>query len=370
MRSASGPFTATRLSAWSDVPADWSAARRTPFQSAAFLGAWYATLGVRAGSRPVIIDVRQDGAPAMLLPMVYEANGLRALRFADADVADNCAPLLGEGAPLTPETFRLAWLAALRAMPAADIISIEKQSDLIAGQYNPLRWLGRHQPSPLQSHPLTIGGTFEEYSRGRSKKFRKEQERIWRVFTRSPDATFELVAAPDRALAILADMDRLQSARMADVGANYQLDEPVYAAFYRALVELGVGHGAVVLGALTAADETVAALLGVSNGESVAFVRLAHAGGEWANCSPGRLVIERTLMALHDAGIRQFDFSIGDQHYKEPFGVGTAPLTDVDVPVSWRAWPTIAANRARAQLRQFRALRVMYDRVRRQRTAA
>lgn len=367
--NASGAFTATRLSAWSDVPPAWRDARHTPFQSMEFLDAWYATLGQRPGLTAVIIDVRRGGVPSMLLPLVHVTDGLRMLRFADGEVADNSAPLLGPAAPETAEAFHAAWLEVMRAMPPADIISIDKQPAEIAGTPNPMCWLGRPQPSPLQSHPLTIGGTFEEYSRGRSKKFRKEQERVWRVFTRSPEATFELVKAPSRALAILGDMDRLQSARMADVGAAYQLDEPVYAEFYRALVSRGIENGAVILGALTAGDETVAGLLGVSNGESVAFVRLAHAGGEWANASPGRLVIERTLMALHERGVSRFDFSIGDQHYKEPFGVGTGPLTDVDVPMTWWAWPTIAANRARAQLRQFRTLRVMYDRVRRQRAA-
>lgn len=368
MTSADGAFTATRHSAWAAIPPDWSDARRTPFQTSAFLDAWYATLGARTGLKPAIIDVRRDGVPCMLLPLVYEVNGLRALRFADADVADNNAPVLGAAAPATPEAFRAAWIAALRAMPAADIVSIDKQPETIAGAPNPMRWLGRPQPCPLQSHPLTLAGSFEDYSRSRTKKFRKEQERVWRVFTRTPGAQFELVAGPERALAILSDMDRLQAVRMAEVGADYQLNEPNYRAFYKALVSRGIG-GSVVLGALTAGDETVAALLGVSNGHSVAFVRLAHAGGEWANCSPGRLVIERTLVALHERGIRDFDFSIGDQHYKAPFGVGTGPLTDVDVPVSWRAWPTIAANRARAQLRQFRTLRVVYDRVWRQRAA-
>jgi CelD/BcsL family acetyltransferase involved in cellulose biosynthesis len=369
MTSASGGFTATRFDTWRVVPAEWSSARHTPFQSTAFLAAWYETLGSRPAIRPVIVEVRRDGAPSLLLPLVYEVNGLRTLRFADADVADNNAPLLGAAAPQTPEAFHAAWLEALRVMPAADIISIGKQPDTIGGAPNPLRWLGRPQPSPLQSHPLNLGGTFEEYSRSRTKKFRKEQERVWRVFTRAPGATFALVTEPAGALAILSDMDRLQAARMAEVGAAYQLGEPIYASFYRAVVGRGVESGAVVLGALTAGDETVGALLGVSNGEEVAFVRLAHAGGEWANCSPGRLVIERTLMALHERGIRRFDFSIGDQHYKEPFGVGTGPLSDVDVPLTWRAWPAIAANRARAQLRQFRTLRAMYGRVRRQSAA-
>ncbi|MCC6919909.1 MAG: GNAT family N-acetyltransferase [Alphaproteobacteria bacterium] len=366
---AEGSFTARCFSALEDVPSDWQEARRTPFQTDAFLAAWYATLGARPGHRAAIVEVRRGGVPSLLFPLSLEINGMRTLRFADAEVADNNAPLLGAAAPESAEAFHAAWLAAARAMPPADMLSVGKQPAEIAGSPNPMLWLGRPLASQLQSHPLAMGGSFEDYSRSRTKKFRKEQERVWRVFTRAPDASFELLTTPGRALAVLADMARLQAARMAEVGAPYQLDEPIYDGFYRALVAAGIASGEVVLGALLNGSETVAALLGVSNGESVAFVRLAHAGGEWANCSPGRLVIERTLMALHERGVRQFDFSIGDQHYKEPFGVGTGPLMDVDVPMTWRAWPTIAANRARAQLRQFRTLRAVYDRVWRQRAA-
>ena len=54
------------------------------------------------------------------------------------------------------------------------------------------------------------------------------------------------------------------------------------------------------------------------------MIRISNAGEKWSNCSPGRLIIERTMAALHQDGVREFDFSIGNYAYKRRFGV--APL--------------------------------------------
>ena len=51
------------------------------------------------------------------------------------------------------------------------------------------------------------------------------------------------------------------------------------------------------------------------------MVRISNAGEKWSNCSPGRLIIERTMAALHqENGVREFDFSVGNYAYKRRFG--------------------------------------------------
>ena len=75
-----------------------------------------------------------------------------------------------------------------------------------------------------------------------------------------------------------------------------------------------------VVSALTVGEEVVATLLGVRNGSRYVMVRFSNAGEKWSTCSPGRLVIERTMAALHADGVREFDFSIGNYSYKRRFG--------------------------------------------------
>lgn len=339
------------LSDWGAVDPAWREIARnggaTPFQMPAFLDAWYASYGARDGVTPVIVEVRRDATPAMLLPLALDGG---AIRFADAGISDNNAPIAGPALP-APEEMAALWPVIRKALPRAAMLHFEKQPETLAGKPNPLLAIGAARPSPLRAHPLEMGESFEDYSRSRTTKFRKEQERVWRVFTRHDGARFDLIEDPAQALRILADMDRLQGARMAELGIDAQIGQALYTAHYAHLVKADIGRDA-VLGALTHKGETVGALLGVSNGRTVTFVRLAHAGGEWSTSSPGRLVIEQTLMALHEKGIRRFDFSVGDYAYKENFNIGSAALFDTAVALSLGGKIKAARINLRAALRK------------------
>ena len=81
------------------------------------------------------------------------------------------------------------------------------------------------------------------------------------------------------------------------------------------------------------------------------MIRISNAGDKWSNCSPGRLIIERTMAALHRDGVREFDFSIGNYAYKRRFGVARLPLVDISAALSWRGWPHVLRDRAARELR-------------------
>jgi CelD/BcsL family acetyltransferase involved in cellulose biosynthesis len=82
------------------------------------------------------------------------------------------------------------------------------------------------------------------------------------------------------------------------------------------------------------------------------MVRISNAGEKWSNCSPGRLIIERTMAALHKDGVREFDFSIGNYAYKRRFGVAPLPLVDITAALSWRGVPYVLRDRAARELRR------------------
>ncbi|MGC4074061.1 MAG: GNAT family N-acetyltransferase [Nibricoccus sp.] len=75
------------------------------------------------------------------------------------------------------------------------------------------------------------------------------------------------------------------------------------------------------------------------------MVKISNAGEKWSNCSPGRLIIERTMAALHKDGVRKFDFSIGNYPYKRRFGVTcSAARRCRRSPLSWRGLPVVCAR--------------------------
>jgi CelD/BcsL family acetyltransferase involved in cellulose biosynthesis len=339
-----------------------------PFQTRAFLDAWLKTLGRLPGAEAVIVEVQRvaDGAPAALFVMAIEIRrGLRCLTFADNCVSDNNAPLMGPAFPDTDDGVRAIWAAARKAMPRAHILRLEKLLPVLAdGRANPMLALSGVRDGELNAHPLRLPEAWETYSRSRMKHFRKEQERVWRVFTRHEGAAFEIVRDPDAALNALLALERMQDIRMQELGATYCLDDPAHRSFYRELLTAGLKDGTGGISVLRAGDEIVAALFYLRSAGTTAFVRLAHLHGEWRNASPGRVILEQTLKALHAEGSRLFDFSIGDYPYKFAFNVGTVPLKEIVSPMSARALPIYWAGLARRRLRRVAWLRAAWRRMR------
>lgn len=340
---------------WADIETLWTDAARTgrstPFQQPRWLASWFATIGSDAAIEPLLVCVH-DGDGPMLLPLVRRRHaGLVVIEPADLGVTDYNAPVIPAGRSFQQESATTIWSAVKTALPPADIIRLSKMPRIVDGAVNPLSLLGSARPSTLNGNVLTVEGEWSAYHHGLERTFRKEIERSWRVFERYPAAKFEMIREPTPALGVLRTLERQQAERMAELGKDYLLDEPRYEAHYRRLVEHGLADGSVRLSALSSQDTVVAALLGITHGQTFAMVRISTGGSEWKNCSPGRLVIYKTMEALHAEGLRHFDYTIGDYAYKRRMGAEPAALVDLVESASLKGWPVVLKDRLRARLR-------------------
>ncbi len=345
---------------------DWKAAiarwhdvnPSTPFQHPQWYDAWYGAFAGVDGVEPLIAVVTDasTGEGAALLPLIRRRhNNIRIVEFADLDLTDYNAPVLGNAAPRDVRAARALWrdlLSALRRMQGgADLIRLRKIPVDLDGRPNPLALLDSAGPCSLNGNLVLTGEDYDAWRYTLEKTVRKELERSWRVFTRDPAATFKLITDNQEALRILSTTEVQQGTRMQSLGLNFILNDETCAAFYRNLVRDGVGGGYALVSALTVGDEVVATLLGIRHGTRYVMIRISNAGDKWSNCSPGRLIIERTMAALHRDGVREFDFSIGNYAYKRRFGVARLPLVDISAALSWRGWPHALRDRAARELR-------------------
>jgi CelD/BcsL family acetyltransferase involved in cellulose biosynthesis len=345
---------------WKKAAARWSdVGPSTPFQDPRWLDAWYGAFAGADHVEPLIAIVSDaaTGAQVALLPLVRRLQkGIRIVEFADLDLTDYNAPMLGAAAPRDAKAARALWrdlLTALRRLPGgADLIRLRKMPFDLDGRPNPLALLDGVSPCSLNGNLVATGDDFDAWRFTLERTVRKELERSWRVFTRDPAAAFELVADKNEALRVLSVTEVQQGARMQHLGLNFVLNDETCAAFYRNLVRDGVDGGYAVVSALTVGEEVVATLLGIRRGSRYVMVRISNAGEKWSNCSPGRLIIERTMAALHKDGVREFDFSIGNYAYKRRFGVARLPLVDITASLSWRGWPYALRDRAARTLRK------------------
>jgi CelD/BcsL family acetyltransferase involved in cellulose biosynthesis len=346
---------------WKAAAARWNDVNpSTPFQHPQWCAAWYGAFAGADGVEPLIAVITDaaSGEQAALLPLIRRRQkGMQIVEFADLDLTDYNAPILGSAAPRDARAARTLWRdlrAALRKMPGgADFIRLRKVPVDLDGRANPLALLGDAGPCAANGNVVITGDDYDGWRYTLEKTVRKELERSWRVFTRNPAAGFGLVTDHHEALRILSTTEVQQGTRMQSLGVNFILNDESCAAFYRNLVRDGVGSGYALVSALTVGDEVVATLLGIRSGSRYVMVRISNAGDKWSNCSPGRLIIERTMAALHQDGVREFDFSTGNYAYKRRFGVTRLPLVDVSAALSWRGWPHALRDRAARELRRY-----------------
>jgi CelD/BcsL family acetyltransferase involved in cellulose biosynthesis len=344
---------------WKRAKARWGdPIEATPFQNWQWLEAWYDAFSNVDNVEPLIaiISDAATGEHAVLLPLIRRTQkGIRIVEPADLDLTDYNAPLLGPAAPRDAKAARAMWKdvrGALRRLPGgADLIRLRKMPVETGGRPNPLALLDGAGPCALNGNLVITGEDFDAWRFTLERTVRKELERSWRVFTRDPAAAFKIITDKDEALRVLSTMEAQQGERMQHLGLNFVLNDETCAAFYRNLVDQNIGNGYAVLSALTVGDEVVATLLGIRQGAHYVMVRISNAGEKWSNCSPGRLIIERTMAALHKDGIRQFDFSIGNYAYKRRFGVARIALVDFSAALSWRGLPYALRDRAARWLR-------------------
>jgi CelD/BcsL family acetyltransferase involved in cellulose biosynthesis len=355
---------------WKQVSKRWNdSSSTTLFQNSQWLDAWYGAFADADHVEPLIaiISDAATGAQVALLPLIRRLQGgTRVVEFADLNLTDYNAPMLTAAMPRDAMAARLLWrdlLAELKRIPGgADLVRLRKMPVDLDGRPNPLALLDGANPCPLNGNVVTTGDDFDAYRYSLERSVRKELERSWRVFTRNPAATFKIATDRIEALWMLATMEVQQGTRMQHLGLNFVLNEETCAAFYRNLVGQNFRSGYAVLSALTVGDEVVATLLGIRSGSRYVMVRISNAGEKWSNCSPGRLIIERTMAALHKDGVRSFDFSIGNYAYKRRFGVAPLPLADITAALGWRGMPYVLRDRAVRELRRHPRLAALVGR--------
>lgn len=329
----------------------------TPFQSAEWLASWYRAFASEA-VEPLFIEVSEAGSDAGVyaLPLIRRRNaGLSVIEFADLGVTDYNLPLPGEHPPADAAEASAAWEAVRRALPAADLIELRKMPETLFDRPNPLVQALGGRRSHLSGNVIATGDDLEVWRQTLSPNNRRNFARLWRVFTRLDGARFIEARSIGEAAPILAWLEAQQSARAQEVAhmrEHYLLDRPLYADFYRHHLVEGLAARRVIVTALKAGDTFVAAIYAVAADAYYAVVRLSF-NADFYNCSPARLLIERSISHLHAEGFRTFDLTTGDYPYKKTFETAPLPLRDVTLARSIRGLPAAGLAGTKAFVKSY-----------------
>lgn len=302
------------------------------FQSYPWLSHWYTCLGRPAGIVPCLVSV-EDAAGGLLLflPLAIEKRrGLSRLVWLGGELTDYNAPILGPAlAPFCREVpFPALWAWIKTQLPSFDVVHFTRQPESIEGEANPMLELGRI-PHPRSAHAVRLPGAWDElYGRTCSTKTRQTDRRKERRLGDFGEVVFEPAVAAERAGPILEAMFAFKRRRYQRMGARDLLARPGFREFYAGLAGDGRGGPSVQLSALTVGGQVAAVHWGLVSRGRFYYLMPAFDEDGYGGTSPGAVLYRRLLQWACENGLHTFDFTVGDEPYKERWCDLAMPLWD------------------------------------------
>lgn len=305
---------------------------------------------------PTPLAVYEGDEPLMLLPigespMRWKRVPIVAVDWLGETFADQQAPIVTpRAAALTPDLFAKLWSEVVAALPNGDMMRLRRQPPRIGGIQNPLAQLN------LEPHETTysteLSAAWPEYyeskiGTGRRKKSRRQLRRLAEV----GEVEFLILDDPAEVDAAIDVMIEQKRARYHQTERADFFSEASNQDFYRQytalrpdLAQLSVCK----VGSTIAAVDWGVICGSTFHGMMQTFDLDLH------RLSPGRLLMEWVLEWSCNNGIELYDFSIGDEGYKQDWCEIVTPLGQANVPLSAKGRTLVAAGRARDALARSR----------------
>ncbi len=329
------------------------------FQTRDWIDAWFATLGRSGGAEPLFVILGEPTAPRAFLPFVVRRrHGLRVLEGFGDGTADYHAPLLAAGAAFGPAEAEAIWSALARGRHAPDAVHLDKAVAEIRGAPNPLLAWGA-RPYPMSGHVARLDDPWSAwFDRHFGRETQKTLARKRRKLGEFGPVETRFARDLPEALAWLNALIAGKAAQMQGAEVENGLAGSATEAFYETLTRASGTEGPVRLYALTVGGTPIALQWGVAAGDRFTNLLTSYLEGDWTRFSPGLLLFRYLLEDCRAAGIRTFDFGIGDEGYKARFSDDPAIVLNSIVRArSLRGRGYAAAQSARHHLRNARSVR-------------
>jgi len=299
--------------------------RASAFQHPLWLDAVYRMLVPAHGAKPLVLVARRrgDGRLAMVLPLVRRRrHGVRLVEFADFGVTDYASAVCDD-----------ATFAALVGSPRAQqqMLDLLKPFDLlrikkIPDRAQPLEQLfagARRMPLGVSAHAAPLDGDFETWRAARmAPSFAKELRKKRRQLERQGVVALERVVEPSAIVSLLGDLQTFRGRRFPDD----LLGQKGYFNFYAHVALAGAASGFARGYRLSLDGRSLGGAWGI--GHHGRFLLLIS-GLDYAahpRQSLGALTFEDLARDCIGNQDQVFDFTIGDEGYKQQFGAEPSPL--------------------------------------------
>lgn len=335
-----GSRTVTLHRDWQSLEPVWRALETegccTVFQSYDWASVWYANTAKFGVAKPLVVTVADDRGAVWLLPLCqYRRMGLRFISLADLGVSDYAGPVIAAEDRIGEAELPAVLKAVQRVLPRCDMVHFNKMPAEIEGRSNPLLRVGHVVAMRERCYGIEVRKPWAELSKeimqSRLRSTVRQQKK--KIQTLGPLTLTHYEDAPGMAgaMEVLWEMRRGRFQRI------NRADTPeVWRSFYFDVVRNPARRMGVSITILRVGETPVAANFGLMRGRAYHVVLPTFAVGEWESYRPGMLMFDAML---EEFGPKTgfdgfFDFTIGDEPYKQRFGAVGQPLMECMTPRS------------------------------------
>ena len=334
----------------------------TAFQSFDWLATWHRHIGRTDGVRPVIVvGSYADGETAFILPLAIASKfGIKRLCWFGQEQCDYNAPLLARdfSQRISPECFLAAWRDLRQQMQRDprlrhDWIELEKMPQMVGAQANPFMSLDV-TANASGAHLTQLGDDWEKfYFAKRSSATRRRDRAKRRHMSEYGDIRFVTATEVDdarRTLEVLIDQKHRAFARR---GIRDIFVRPGLREFFLDLASNPKTRHRFHISRVEVGDTWAAANFAIVFGDCYYHVLASYEDdAAVSHYGPGALHLRELLAHAIKLKLRRFDFTIGDEPYKDEWSDTSIKLYDHSAPATWRGWPVSAGSFARRRLKR------------------
>ena len=334
----------------------------TPFQTFEWLSAWQRNIGERGGVVPAIAVGRfADGNTAFIIPLAVDPGRLmRRLCWLGQELCDYNAPLLARefSERITPDRFLAAWRklrALMQADPelAHDWIEFEKMPQTVGVQINPFIHLGVMR-NANSAHITRLGGEWEAfYHAKRSSATRRHDRAKRKRMAEFGDIRFMTAVGPDEIEKTFDTLWEQKKWIFARKGIPDIFAKPGYRQFFLDFASNPQTRHLAHVSRVDIGTTCAAANFAIVFGDCYYHVLSSYCDGRLTRHGPGTLHLRELLAHAIALGLRQFDFTIGDDPYKLEWSDLRVDLYDFSTAARWRGWPVSVMSAVRRRLKRF-----------------
>jgi CelD/BcsL family acetyltransferase involved in cellulose biosynthesis len=336
-------------------------AEATPFQAYEWLAAWHRHIGIREGAVPAVVVGRfADGETAFILPLAIDPRRpIRRLRWLGQDISDYNAPLLSRNFSqrVAPDRFLALWRtlqAKMQSDPQLrhDWVEFEKMPETIGSQVNPFTSFDL-TPNANSAHIAHLAGDWDAFYRAKRSSATRRHDRAKRKrMAQFGDIRFVTTIDAADARTTLETLMRQKSLAFARKGISDMFARPGYREFFLDVGSDPATAHFVHVSRVEIGTTCAAANFAIVHGDCYYHILSSYCDGRLAHYGPGALHLRELMAHAIGRGLRRFDFTIGDERYKNEWCDQHLRLYDYGAAATWRGWPASALSAARRRLKR------------------